>query len=113
MCPRWQATTPPKVALVIGNDDYGGDLTLAHAVTSASAVAVKLTELEYSVVFVGDAALADVLAAFEAFRSSLSAGCSAFIYYCGLGWQDDGSADSLLVPVDFAGANPAGMDRMV
>jgi uncharacterized caspase-like protein len=101
-------TTLSKVALVIGNDEYGGDLGLTHAVSSAHAVAERLTELEYSVVSVSNAALADLQPAFEAFRDSLSAGCSVIIYYCGHGWQGMNSVDCLLVPVDFAGANPAG-----
>ena len=93
---------------MIGNDEYGGDLGLTHAVSSAHAVAERLTELEYSVVSVSNAALADMQAAFEAFRDSLSTGCSVIIYYCGHGWQDMDSVDCVLVPVDFAGANPAG-----
>ena len=41
---RVQATTTlSKVALVIGNDEYGGDLGLTHAVSSAHAVAERLT----------------------------------------------------------------------
>ncbi len=93
---------------MIGNDEYGGDLGLTHAVSSARAVAERLTELEYSVVSVSNAALADLQAAFEAFRGASSAGCSAIIYYCGHGWQCMNSVDCLLVPVDFAGVNPAG-----
>ncbi len=106
---RVQATTTPsKVALVIGNDDYSGNQRWIHAVSSAHAVAVRLTELEYSVVFVSNIELAEMQSAFEAFRGHLSAGCSVIIYYCGHGWQDMDSVDCLLVPVDFDGANPAG-----
>jgi uncharacterized caspase-like protein len=96
------------VALVIGNGAYGGDFTLTHAVSSTFAVAERLCELGLTVVQVINADLTDMQAAFESFRGSLSAGCSVIIYYCGHGWQDAGSAECLLVPVDFDGTDPAG-----
>jgi uncharacterized caspase-like protein len=112
----WQVALPPhpKMALVIGNGAYyHGGVELPHAVPSATAVTVRLTELGYAVVAVNDAALGDMHAAFEAFRGHVSAGCSgsAVIYYCGHGWQDAVSPDCLLVPVDFDGSDLDGVCR--
>ena len=97
-----------KVALILGNDAYDKGFDLAHALSSASAVADRLTGLGYSVMHRYNAGLATMQAAFESFRRELSNGCSAAIYFCGHGWQDAGSADCLLVPVDFDGASPTG-----
>ena len=69
---------------MIGNDEYGGDLGLTHAVSSAHAVAERLTELEYSVVSVSNAALAEMQAFFEAFRDSLLWAWLARHEFCGL-----------------------------
>jgi hypothetical protein len=86
-------------------------MELPLAVPSATAVAVRLTDLGYAVVAVNDAALGDMYAAFEAFRGHVSTGCSSsvVIYYCGLGWQDTVSPDCLLVPVDFDGSDLDGV----
>ncbi len=96
-----------RVALVIGNRAYGGEMEVAHANASAAAIARRLTDLGYHVIVVGNADRAHLVASFEAFGSSCS-GCCAILYFCGHGWQDGGSADCLLVPVDFAGTDPAG-----
>ncbi len=109
-CYREQALAPTKFALVIGNDAYNnGVFGLAHAMSSAAAIAKRLTSLGYSVVLKQNTSLDRTQAAFKAFRDQLSAGCSAVIYFCGHGWQDAVYADCLLAPVDFDDADSAGM----
>jgi hypothetical protein len=82
-----------KVALVIINADHDN-------VERPSKLVKRLIELGYRVVERTNASLAVMNEAFESFGSWMSTGCSAVVYFCGLGWQDSKLVDCLLAPVD-------------
>jgi hypothetical protein len=98
----------PKVALVIGNDAYGDGFELHSAVSSASEIASRLVDLGFETIRCMDVDREAGNAALDAFLGRLSPGCAALFYFCGHGWQAGPGHDCLLVPTDFAGANPAG-----
>jgi hypothetical protein len=92
------AQSPPRVALVIGNDTYP-KMPLLNAVNDARAIDRVLRDAGFSVDLVIDATLKEFDAAVDRFQSRLRAGDIALFFYSGHGMQI--ANENYLVPVDF------------
>jgi uncharacterized caspase-like protein len=88
-----------RVALVIGNQAYGGD-PLEHPVSDAKDVTQSLRELGYQVEVVYNADRHRLCEAILRYTDDLKKGAQGFFYYSGHGVEVNGS--SFLVPI---GAN--------
>jgi uncharacterized caspase-like protein len=94
--------SPRRVALVIGNDAYGGEFRLSNSVGSANSIHYRLQALGFTVIWALDAKLSEMDVAFRDFVAALSAGCCAVLYFCGHGWQTTVNREHCcLLPVDF------------
>ncbi|WP_320500252.1 caspase family protein [Dongia rigui] len=95
------AAAEPRIALVIGNADYGGDLgRLANPVNDAKLMAKSLTAVGFDVITVTDADQKDMKRAIGTFGEKLTAAGSdvtALFYYSGHGLQVGG--ENYLIPV--------------
>jgi hypothetical protein len=100
---------PTKLALVIGNSAYCPPFEAPHAVRGSDAVASRLRMIGFVITSVTNVTSAGMKTAFAEFSCKLRAGCRAVVYFCGHGWQDEGSEDVQLVPVDFIWADPSGV----
>ena len=100
------------VALVIGNDAYGGEYILSSAYASARAVAYHLQTSGFQTTAAYDARRDKMEGAVGKFLSMLNSGCTALIYFAGHCWQAADSKECYLAPasVDFqqGSLNPAG-----
>lgn len=95
------AAAEPRVALVIGNADYGGDLgRLANPINDATLMTESLTQAGFDVVTATDADQKDMKRAIGAFGEKLTAAgpdVTALFYYSGHGLQVAG--ENYLIPV--------------
>jgi formylglycine-generating enzyme required for sulfatase activity len=86
-----------RVALVIGNSQYGGGLELRNPVNDADAVAAALKELDFTVIEKKDLDKSQMEDALIAFRRALPKGGLGLFYYAGHGVQVKG--ENYLVPL--------------
>jgi tetratricopeptide (TPR) repeat protein len=102
----------PRVALVIGNSDYGGDLgRLPNPVNDAKLMAATLRKVGFDVVEVEDAdqgALKQAIVDFGDKLSGAGAGATGLFFYAGHGVQMGG--ENYLVPVHAKLRKPADLD---
>jgi formylglycine-generating enzyme required for sulfatase activity len=102
------ATPPSRLALVIGNATYGGDLgVLRNPVHDASDMATTLQQLGFTVTLLQDATHQQMETAVVAFSRQLRQGGIGLFYFAGHGVQLDGS--NYLVPVGVSLASTAGV----
>jgi carboxyl-terminal processing protease len=98
------AVAEPRVALVIGNSNYGGDLgLLPNPVNDAKLIANTLRQVGFDVVEVEDADQQTMKKAIVEFGDKLSTagvGATGLFYYAGHGIQSGG--DNYLVPIHAA-----------
>lgn len=94
---------PRRLALVIGNAGYPGELRLKNPINDANDVSAALKQLQFSVTTVIDAPYDGMQRAVDSFAASLRKGDQAFFYFAGHGIQMD--AVNYLVPVDFQAAD--------
>ncbi|MBI2255834.1 MAG: caspase family protein [Proteobacteria bacterium] len=96
-----RADAEPRVALVIGNADYGGELgRLANPVNDATLMAGSLTQAGFDVIAVTDAdqkAMKRAIGEFGEKLTSAGADVTALFYYSGHGLQVAG--ENYLIPV--------------
>jgi carboxyl-terminal processing protease len=106
------AETEPRVALVVGNSDYGGDLgRLPNPVNDAKLMADTLRKVGFDVVEVEDADQATLKQAIVEFGDKLSeagAGATGLFFYAGHGVQMGG--DNYLIPVHAKLRKPSDLD---
>jgi carboxyl-terminal processing protease len=106
------ADAEPRVALVIGNSDYGGDLGhLPNPVNDAKLMAETLRKVGFDVVEVEDgdqAALKQAIVDFGDKLSGAGAGATGLFFYAGHGVQMGG--DNYLIPVRAKLRKPADLD---
>lgn len=95
------AAAEPRVALVIGNADYGGDLgRLANPINDATLMTESLTQAGFDVIAVTDADQKVMKRAIGEFGEKLTAAgadVTALFYYSGHGLQVGG--ENYLIPV--------------
>jgi carboxyl-terminal processing protease len=95
------AAAEPRVALVIGNADYGGDLgRLANPINDATLMAESLTQAGFDVIAVTDAdqkAMKRAIGEFGEKLTAAGADVTALFYYSGHGLQVAG--ENYLIPV--------------
>ncbi len=103
------AAAQPRIALVVGNEKYGGGLApLNNAVDDAELIARELRNAGFDVEPVPDAGLGDMTAAIERFTSRLKQagpGAVGLFYYAGHGLQHHGT--NYLMPAEAAIDDPA------
>ena len=92
-----QPTGEKKVALVIGNSNYGGAASLRNPSNDADAMAAALEDLGFSVIKRKDVDLDEMEECFTQFFRSLNDGAVAFFFFAGHGLQVNG--ENYLVPV--------------
>jgi len=106
------ALAEPRVALVIGNSDYGADLgRLPNPVNDAKLMAETLRKVGFEVVEVEDAdqgALKQAIVDFGDKLSGAGAGATGLFYYAGHGVQMGG--ENYIVPVRAKLRKPADLD---
>jgi len=106
------AEAEPRVALVVGNSDYGADLgRLPNPVNDAKLMAATLRKVGFEVVEVEDADQAALKQAIVDFGDKLStagAGATGLFYYAGHGVQMGG--ENYLIPVGAKLRKPADLD---
>ncbi|MES1151371.1 MAG: caspase family protein [Dongia sp.] len=98
------ASAEPRVALVIGNSHYGGDLgLLPNPVNDAKLIAQTLRKVGFDVIEVEDAdqqAMKKAIVDFGDTLSGAGAGATGLFFYAGHGIQSGG--DNYLIPVHAA-----------
>ncbi len=92
------ALAQPRLALVIGNQDYANVPKLRNATADAQAVAAVLRERGFEVTEGLNLDRRALLRTFEEFRAKVRAGSVVVFYYAGHGVQVDGA--NYLLPVD-------------
>ena len=106
------AVAEPRVALVIGNSHYGGDLgLLPNPVNDAKLIANTLRQVGFDVVEVEDAdqqAMKKAIVDFGDKLSNAGAGATGLFFYAGHGIQSGG--ENYLIPVHAALRKPSDVD---
>jgi hypothetical protein len=92
------AAEPAKLALVVGNGNYGSGQSLPNAVNDAHLMSVTLRKLGFTVAERNNLSREQFIAAVDGFAAGLPAGATAFFYYAGHGMQIDDN--NYLTPVD-------------
>ena len=87
-----------RVALVIGNGNYGSNGVMRGAATDVALVAGALRGLDFQVTELVDVNRAALLAGIRDFAARLDDADIALVYYTGYGVQNGG--ESYLIPVD-------------
>src|SRR5271170_2723783 len=80
-----------RFAIVIGNGDYQNVQTLRNPKNDAAAVAAKLQQIGYSVVYGHDLDRRGMNEAVETFLALIEPGSEALVYYSGHGVDLNGS----------------------
>jgi hypothetical protein len=93
-----------RVALVIGNGAYQNVQALRNPKNDAEAVATKLQQLGYSVIYARDLDRRGMNEATERFLALIEPGGEALLYYSGHGVDLNGS--NYLLPIDIPALNP-------
>jgi hypothetical protein len=86
-----------RVALVIGNSNYGGEAALRNPANDADVMDATLQGLGFSVIKRNDLNLAQMEDALVAFRRQLTKGSLGLFFYAGHGMQVKG--ENFLVPI--------------
>ncbi|NEW59926.1 caspase family protein [Sulfurovum sp. bin170] len=99
--------TYPRIALVIGNNNYERGNTLVNAVSDARAMRDFLRDRDFRVVYAEDADIATMREKVDEFMAGLSKKSVAVIYYSGHASQDksrmyNGEMTNYLIPIDNA-----------
>ena len=81
-------TSGERIALVIGNNAYISEASLASPIPSAQAVAETLEDLGFKVLYYTDLSYFAMLDALEDFRRNLQRGGVGFFYYSGHGYNN-------------------------
>jgi hypothetical protein len=93
------AANEPRIALVIGNSDYTGDISpLKNPVNDAKSMSRALEKLGFTVLTRLNAGRADMREGVREFEDKLKRGGVGLFFYAGHGLQVDG--ENYLVPVD-------------
>ena len=95
----YRAETERRVALIVGNNNYGFAPPLANAANDAVDLTNALEELGFDVDRVIDADLRTLDQAIDRFVGKLSPGDVALFHFSGHGMEVDG--ENYLIPVDF------------
>ena len=107
------AAAQPRIALVVGNEKYGGGLeTLNNAVDDAQLISRELEDAGFDVEPVPDAGMETLSAALERFTDRLKQagpGAVGLFYYAGHGLQYQGT--NYLMPTDATVVDPADISR--
>jgi hypothetical protein len=93
-----------RVAIVIGNGAYRNVQTLRNPKNDAAAVAAKLQQLGYSVVYARDVDRRAMNGAVDTFLAMVEPGSEALVYYSGHGVDLNGS--NYLLPIDIPAFDP-------
>lgn len=104
------AEAAKKVALVIGNDEYGSITPLKKAVNDAHAMAVSLRKLGFVVRVAENVTRRTMSEELLAFDRSVEPGDTAFFFFAGHGFEIKG--DNYLLPVDVPAATD-GQEELV
>ena len=97
-CLAAPASAAKRIALVIGNGNYGTVTPLKNPANDAKAVAQSLRDIGFGVTVTLDASKASFEKAIRDFADSLNGAEAAVFYYAGHGLQVDGR--NYMVPVD-------------
>ena len=98
LCAGMASAQQPRLALVIGNQDYANVPKLRNAAADAQAMAALLRERGFDVTERLNLDRRNLLRSFEDFRAKVRAGSVVVFYYAGHGVQVDGA--NYLLPVD-------------
>ncbi len=107
------AWAEPRIALVVGNSDYGSVSALDNPINDARLMAEKLTALGFEVRHLSDSTQIEMKRAIAQFGRDLRKGGETAVglfYYAGHGVQSFGS--NYLLPVDVSLSDPADLDLM-
>ena len=99
--------TTPKVALLIGNSDYGPSRSLKNPTNDVELMAHTLEKLGFKVQAVRDLERNQFAAVVTQFAQSVPKGATALVFFAGHGMQINGS--SYLIPVDMVPTSEQGV----
>ena len=102
--PNAEVGAVKRFALVIGNATYRNVQPLRNPKHDAAAVAAKLQQLGYQVVYALDVDRREMNGAVDSFLSMVEPGSEALVYYSGHGVDLNGS--NYLLPIDIPALDP-------
>lgn len=104
-----QATTPRRLALVLGNDQYQAVSKLQKAGNDATAMAAELRAAGFEVTLARDLAYRGMVRAFETFTAGIAAGDQVVVFFAGHGVQI--RTGSYLLPVDIEATTESEIEK--
>jgi uncharacterized caspase-like protein len=97
----------PKVALLIGNSEYGGNRSLKNPSNDVDLMASTLEKLGFSVQAVRELEKAQFATVIKQFAQSVPKGATALVFFAGHGMQINSA--SYLIPVDMVPTSEQGV----
>ena len=97
-----------KVALLIGNSNYGGDAQLKNPINDARALGHKLQELGFKVILVEDGDKQAIDSAFNLLYQKTMNADVGFVFYSGHGMQYNG--ENYMIPIGARFSSPSDIE---
>ena len=101
------ANTAPKLALLIGNSEYGGARKLKNPANDVDLMARTLEQLGFSVQIARDLGKAEFSIVTKQFSQAVPKGATALVFFAGHGMQINSA--SYLIPVDMVPTSEQGV----
>ena len=102
------STTHKKVALLIGNCNYGGNAQLNNCINDANALGEKLNTLGFDTIIVNDGNKEGIDVAINQFSEKARNADVGFVFYSGHGIQYNG--ENYMIPIGAILSSPADID---
>ena len=102
------AVTHKKVALLIGNCNYGGNAQLRNCINDANALGEKLSSLGFETIIVEDGNKEEIDIAINQFSMKARNADAGLVFYSGHGMQYNG--ENYMIPIGATLSSPADID---
>lgn len=102
------SVTHKKVALLIGNCNYGGNAQLINCINDANALGKKLNSLGFETIIVEDGNKEEIDIAINQFSMKARNADAGFVFYSGHGMQYNG--ENYMIPIGATLSSPADID---
>ena len=102
------SVTHKKVALLIGNCNYGGNAQLRNCINDAIALGEKLNSLGFETIIVEDGNKEEIDIAINQFSMKARNADAGFVFYSGHGMQYNG--ENYMIPIGATLSSPADID---
>ena len=102
------SVTHKKVALLIGNCNYGGNAQLRNCINDANALGEKLNSLGFETIIVEDGNKEEIDIAINQFSMKARNADAGFVFYSGHGMQYNG--ENYMIPIGATLSSPADID---